>query len=214
MHKIEKRPVVKNDAVVIRPIMYVVPIHEHRIVYGEGAGIIFQCDKTRVIKARVEQDQVHVEVESGGAWETLVFARLLAAVRRRPRTQGLGLKEIGIETDPRTGRVLVEEVHRTSAPSIRAIVNLIPGPMLVHIASAKAEASVESIAGHHDFPQGSTGQTRVVGRQRQTPPSPAVPTHQKPGPAMTTGPEGEGAVNASFRPGSRITGRSITTFSA
>ncbi len=36
MLKIDKRPIVTDDAVVIRPIMYVVPIHEHRIVNGEA----------------------------------------------------------------------------------------------------------------------------------------------------------------------------------
>ncbi len=129
---------------------------------------------TRVKKARVQGNEVHVDVESGGASATLVFDRLLVVVGRRPRTQGLGLEKAGVETDPRTGRLSVDEFYRTSVPSLRAIGDLIPGPMLAHVASAEAEAAVESIAGHHDFPQGSTGQTRVDGLQRQAPPSPAV----------------------------------------
>ncbi len=103
--------------------------------------------KTRVTEARVEGDRVFVEVESDGAAETLSFDRLLVAVGRRPLTKGLGLQETGVETDPRTGCVLVDEVYRTSVPSIRAIGDLIPGPMLAHVASAEAEAAVESIAG-------------------------------------------------------------------
>ncbi len=43
--------------------------------------------------------------------------------------------------------MLVDEVYRTSVPSIRAIGDLIPGPMLAHVASAEAEAAVENIAG-------------------------------------------------------------------
>ena len=37
MHKIEKRPVVENDQVVIRPMMYVALSYDHRIVDGEQA---------------------------------------------------------------------------------------------------------------------------------------------------------------------------------
>jgi len=37
MHKIEKRPVVVNDAIVIRPMMYVAVSYDHRVVDGEQA---------------------------------------------------------------------------------------------------------------------------------------------------------------------------------
>jgi 2-oxoglutarate dehydrogenase E2 component (dihydrolipoamide succinyltransferase) len=37
MHKIEKRPIAVNDAVVIRPMMYVALSYDHRIVDGEQA---------------------------------------------------------------------------------------------------------------------------------------------------------------------------------
>jgi len=37
MHKIEKRPVVEDDQIVIRPMMYVALSYDHRIVDGKGA---------------------------------------------------------------------------------------------------------------------------------------------------------------------------------
>jgi 2-oxoglutarate dehydrogenase E2 component (dihydrolipoamide succinyltransferase) len=37
MHKIEKRPVVIDDEVVIRPMMYVALSYDHRIVDGREA---------------------------------------------------------------------------------------------------------------------------------------------------------------------------------
>jgi len=37
MHKIEKRPVVVNDQIVIRPMMYVALSYDHRLVDGEQA---------------------------------------------------------------------------------------------------------------------------------------------------------------------------------
>ena len=37
MHKIEKRPVVVDDQIVVRPMMYVALSYDHRIVDGKGA---------------------------------------------------------------------------------------------------------------------------------------------------------------------------------
>src|SRR5207247_8452692 len=37
MHKIEKRPVVVDDQVVVRPMMYVALSYDHRLVDGEQA---------------------------------------------------------------------------------------------------------------------------------------------------------------------------------
>ena len=37
MHKIEKRPVVVADEIVVRPMMYVALSYDHRIVDGEQA---------------------------------------------------------------------------------------------------------------------------------------------------------------------------------
>jgi len=77
----------------------------------------------------------------------LQFDRLLVAVGRRPLTQGLGLEETGIEVDEKTGHVKVDAVLRTSVPSIYAIGDLVPGPMLAHKASAEGIAAVEHMAG-------------------------------------------------------------------
>jgi len=37
MHKIEKRPIVVDDEIVVRPMMYVALSYDHRIVDGKGA---------------------------------------------------------------------------------------------------------------------------------------------------------------------------------
>ena len=37
MHKIEKRPVVVDDQIVVRPMMYVAVSYDHRLVDGEQA---------------------------------------------------------------------------------------------------------------------------------------------------------------------------------
>ena len=104
--------------------------------------------KTRVAGAGKKGGKVRVALESdGGATETLECDRLLVAVGRRPLTDGLGLDRLGIAMAERGGQILVDEQFRTSVPSVYAIGDLVPGPMLAHKASAEGIAAVECIAG-------------------------------------------------------------------
>ena len=109
-------------------------------------GLVFRLG-TRVLKATVTGDKVHLVIASDGREEDLVCDRLLAAVGRRPLTKGLGLEEVGVTLDAKTGQVLVDADYRTSIPSIYAIGDLIAGPMLAHKASAEGVAAVEGISG-------------------------------------------------------------------
>ncbi len=104
---------------------------------------------TRVVEAQVNKSNVKVTVEKQEQRETLTFDKLLVSVGRRPLTQGLGIEELGIRTDPRTGHILVDETYQTHVPGIYAIGDLIPGPMLAHKASAEGIAAVETMAGRH-----------------------------------------------------------------
>jgi len=103
--------------------------------------------KTRVVEAKPSAKKVKVTLETEGAEETMTFDRLLVAVGRRPLTAGLGLEELGVETDPATGQILVDASYRTNVEGIYAIGDLAPGPMLAHKASAEGVAAVECIAG-------------------------------------------------------------------
>jgi dihydrolipoamide dehydrogenase len=104
--------------------------------------------KTRVAGAAVKGKTVKVAVESGDQKETLDFDRLLVAVGRRPLTAGLGLEDLGVAMDPRTGQVQVDADYRTSVKTVYAIGDLVAGPMLAHKASAEGLAAVEGIAGN------------------------------------------------------------------
>jgi dihydrolipoyl dehydrogenase len=109
-------------------------------------GLTFRL-QTKVSGAKVSGKQVQVSLEKDGKKETMNCDRLLVAVGRRPLTRDLGLKEIGVELDARTGHVLVDEQFQTNVKSIYAIGDLIPGPALAHTASAEGIAAVECIAG-------------------------------------------------------------------
>jgi dihydrolipoamide dehydrogenase len=115
-----------------------------RILRKQGIDIRLN---TRVSDAKVQKSGVQVTLENNNKKATLSCDRLLVSVGRRPLTQNLGLKDIGINTDPKTGHILVDESFRTNIPTIYAIGDLVPGPMLAHKASAEGIAAVECITG-------------------------------------------------------------------
>ncbi len=112
----------------------------------KAQGFEFRLE-TRVLAAAVEDGQVRVEVESGNKREVLAFDKLLVSVGRRPLTAGLGLENMGIRPDPRTGSIPVDEAWRTAAPGLFAIGDLVAGPMLAHKAAAEGAAFARRIAG-------------------------------------------------------------------
>lgn len=84
-----------------------------------------------------------VEVLHGGG-EPIACDKVLVAVGRQPNTEGLGLANVGIETDPR-GRIPVDGHYQTTVPGIFAIGDVIAGPMLAHKAEEEGVACVERL---------------------------------------------------------------------
>merc|ERR1711871_967348 len=104
--------------------------------------------KTAVQSAEVAEEGValtHAPAK-GGDSTTDHFDVVLVATGRRPFTEGLGLENLGIETD-KLGRVQVDEHFRTKVPSVFAFGDVIDGPMLAHKAEEEGIACVENIAG-------------------------------------------------------------------
>jgi len=94
-------------------------------------GLAFHLE-TKVIGAGGQGGQIVVDAQHEGKDERFVGDKVLVAVGRRPFTKGLGLKEVGVQTDERSGRVLVDENFETNVKGIFAIGDLIHGPMLAH----------------------------------------------------------------------------------
>ncbi|PFH35994.1 pyruvate dehydrogenase complex subunit PDH-E3II [Besnoitia besnoiti] len=117
------------------------------------SGIKFQLG-TKVVGADVRDSSatLHLAQRKLGSLQACVFLQMetdvvLVAVGRRPYTRNLGLEELGIETD-RIGRIVVDESFCVpNYPNIRAIGDLIQGPMLAHKAEEEGIACVEMIAG-------------------------------------------------------------------
>lgn len=115
-----------------------------RVLSRQGFSFRLQ---TKVLKAQTVGGEVRVVLEEKGRQEEAVFDCLLVAVGRRPLSRGLGLRELGVDLDGRTGHVIVDAHYRTNLPTLYAVGDLIHGPMLAHKASAEGVAAVECIAG-------------------------------------------------------------------
>ena len=94
-----------------------------------------------------------LEPAKGGESQELVCNVVLVAIGRRPFTEGLGLKELGVAMDNR-GFIQVDSHFQTSVPGIYAIGDCVPGPMLAHKAEEDGVVAVEGLAGqasHIDY---------------------------------------------------------------
>ena len=87
-----------------------------------------------------------LEPAAGGDPETLEADCVLVSIGRKPNTDGLGLENIGLETNQR-GQIETDHDFRTSVDGVWAIGDVIPGPMLAHKAEDEGIAVAENIAG-------------------------------------------------------------------
>ncbi len=112
-------------------------------------GIDFKLlTKVTTVKKSKSGLSVSVEPAAGGKVETLKCDVLLSCAGRKPYTDGLGLKTVGIDLDER-GRVPVNGAFQTSVPTIFAIGDVIDGPMLAHKAEEEGVAVAELLTGQH-----------------------------------------------------------------
>ena len=102
---------------------------------------------TKVTGAVVKGKKATLTVEpaKGGAAETIEADCVLVAIGRRPNVTGLGLENIGLELNAR-GQIETGHDFRTAVDGVRAIGDVIPGPMLAHKAEDEGIAVAEYIA--------------------------------------------------------------------
>ena len=111
----------------------------------EKQGLKFRF-KTVAQSAKVENGKVKVAWKSGDESGTEEVDRVLVAVGRKPVTDNLGLKELGVEQDGK-GYVRVNPHFETNVKGIYAIGDVVGGLMLAHKAEEEGVACVENIAG-------------------------------------------------------------------
>ena len=103
---------------------------------------------TKVTGATVNGGKATLTVEpaKGGEASTIEADAVLVAIGRRPNVDGLGLDKVGLALNAR-GQIDTDHDFRTIVPSIWAIGDVIPGPMLAHKAEDEGIAAAENIAG-------------------------------------------------------------------
>ncbi len=87
-----------------------------------------------------------LEPAAGGEAQTLTADCVLVSIGRKPNTDGLGLEAIGLEPNKR-GQIEIDGQFRTKVAGVRAIGDVVPGPMLAHKAEDEGIAVAEWIAG-------------------------------------------------------------------
>src|SRR5512132_658958 len=75
---------------------------------------------------------------------------LLVAVGRMPFTQGLGLEGTKIKVEK--GFIQVDEFQQTAEKGVYAIGDVVPTPLLAHLASKEGIVAVEHLAGRNPQP--------------------------------------------------------------
>ena len=100
--------------------------------------------KAEIVRKDDQGVTVKITDVKGKAKETTV-EKVLVVTGRVPNTEDLGLEEVGVELEK--GFVKVNEYYQTNVPSIYGIGDVVPTPMLAHVASKEGELAVEYIAG-------------------------------------------------------------------
>ncbi|MDB4877134.1 MAG: dihydrolipoyl dehydrogenase [Gemmatimonadetes bacterium] len=101
---------------------------------------------TRVTNGGRTETGVFIEVEKDGKAERIEGDYVLVSVGRRPSTNGIDVKALGLNVGKR-GEILVDDQMRTNLPNVFAIGDCVPGPMLAHKAEDEGVIAAEVIAG-------------------------------------------------------------------
>jgi dihydrolipoamide dehydrogenase len=113
----------------------------------EKQGMTFKLGtKVTGVDSSGKRLKAQVEAAAGGKAEIIEADVVLVAIGRVPYTEGLGLKEAGVELDQR-GRVQTDGHFATNVKGIYAIGDAIAGPMLAHKAEDEGIAIAEILAG-------------------------------------------------------------------
>ena len=120
---------------------------------ADAAKELLKAFKRRKIAVHLEKQCTGVEDAGGqlvvrfGEGESVEADLMLVAVGRAPLVQDLGLDEIGVPTDPRSG-IATDDHMRTATPTIFAAGDVAGRWQLAHTAFREGEIAAENAMGH------------------------------------------------------------------
>ena len=100
----------------------------------------------RVASAEVAGDEVRVSYADENGDHELAVDKLIVAVGRKPRVEGLLAEDSGVEVDER-GFLKVDDHCATAVPGVYAVGDAVRGPMLAHKGMEEGVMVVERIEG-------------------------------------------------------------------
>jgi len=112
----------------------------------ERLGVVVRVG-TKATKLARDASHIVLSVEGTDGPAEIEGERLFLTVGKRPDTAHLGLEEAGVQRDPKTGFVSVDDHMATSAPNIYCVGDAARPPMLAHKAYREGVVAAESIAG-------------------------------------------------------------------
>ena len=107
----------------------------------QGIDIRTETTVEEVLEYRA--DGIKVRLSSG---DELEAEKLLVSIGRRFNSEGLGLQELGVETDER-GRIIVDQAMETSVDGIYACGDVVGGILLAHTATFEGLVAAENATG-------------------------------------------------------------------
>jgi len=114
---------------------------------------LLQISMARGIDYKFNRPLRQVEKQDDGSFLVTIGDRspipadaVLVATGRRPKTAGLGLEAVGIETGP-NGAIPVDEYNRTSCPSIYAVGDVTDRVQLTPVAIREGHAFADTVFG-------------------------------------------------------------------
>lgn len=138
------------EVTVVEAMDRILPLYDEQLVapvkkWLEAHGVILHLGaKARELKQTAKKTALVIETADGETVE-LPADKILVTVGRKPKTEGWGLENMGLDMDGRF--VKVDDQCRTAMKNVWAIGDLVGEPMLAHKASAQGEMVAEIIAG-------------------------------------------------------------------
>jgi len=109
---------------------------------------ILMHTSTKATTLQKSKSGIRLTIEdASGKSSTIDADQLLVAVGRAPNSAGLGLESIGVKID--RGFIVTGDYYETAVKGVFAIGDVIPTPLLAHVAMKEGEIAVEHIAGHN-----------------------------------------------------------------
>jgi len=102
---------------------------------------------TKAIALRREPTGVTMTVETPEGRRDLTAGMLFVTVGKKAASHDLGLSEAGVQSDPKTGFIAVDDQMRTNQAHIFAVGDVARPPMLAHKSYREGVVAAEAIAG-------------------------------------------------------------------